>query len=744
MNWLIGILRFVFLTLLLALTGTVPSGQTQTLLDRPTEPSIRRALLICVTEYNANLAETERNDYATFPPLISPCTDVDRIAARLVKIGWNFDDIEVVRNPAYGEMVEALDQFAETMDTKEHSLGFIYIAAHAIEVQGRPYVISKNAKLDLRAAKGRLATDPNQRKVFGLGGIDLREYYFENFGETCNCDVVLVMDACRDNPLDVLTHIETTLREVDPSASVTRPSYSDQVSGIGIFYAAAEGDQVKERTTTATTEAFTRVFVADETLFTLLSDLKAETESIARTWGWRQKPELKYAASNPKLKFSTQTTPQPEQPDQSPIQGTNLYGPSRATAVAEPRASFLRHETKPAPRLEAINSNFEISQFGTDFVDAQLSHEISTPAPELTKRSNRLNVFEPAPEDEAYFSAVNLDVFWCEGPNGNANLAKAEKIAEWAKSYAVDLIKEGNVPLGRIRVRSLSEATNADPRLQLSSDVIRANANSETETAWGMRLANELEKWAIGLEPVQEGAAGTMSLYFCKGALSQDPERHDPRVFVLYAFEGQQDLAGAVTNSLVSEFNVEPIRIVSTPKLVEESPNAFEVRYFSADDFALAQRVASGLQYTTTSAPAVKLLVSGDNVTLVSGLVEVWIGKDVAENSLDPEELTLTARCSTKETGLDRRRTRCEREDVLDAPPGSSLVVSSLERRPIKTNRGSDSRCRAEFRDFVEGTNNSRARQLAVIASSRAPADPFGGKGWAECEYGVSVAPDEP
>lgn len=156
--------------------------------------------------------------------------------------------------------------------------------------------------------------------------------------------------------------------------------------------------------------------------------------------------------------------------------------------------------------------------YADDYEDLALEEKsFEPPAPSAPGTS------APAPAPEAGEAAAqvalsgwNIDIFWCEGAGSAVRQAEAEAIAASLTSAAAP--QAGSLPIGRVRARALSEATNARSGYDVRTNQIRAEAQESEE-------ARELEAFISGTAtaPFTNVTSRTrtyqyLSVFICAGA----------------------------------------------------------------------------------------------------------------------------------------------------------------------------------------------------------------------------------
>ena len=120
-------------------------------------------------------------EYQHTPPLANPKNDASDIAAALDKLGFAVIERQNLDKAA---MDRSIRDFAEALGGAQ--AGFFFYAGHGLQVAGQNYLVPVDAKLTSAAAVD-----------FEMVRLDLVQRTMERETSTN----VLIMDACRDNPL---------------------------------------------------------------------------------------------------------------------------------------------------------------------------------------------------------------------------------------------------------------------------------------------------------------------------------------------------------------------------------------------------------------------------------------------------------------------------------------------------------------------------------------------------------------
>ncbi|MCB1178230.1 MAG: caspase family protein [Leptospiraceae bacterium] len=125
------------------------------------------------------------SDYENISPLVHPASDAEAIGKILSNLGF-----QVMRsiNPDIDSLQDDIFAFLDSIKSKDCDTGLVYYSGHGIQVNGENFLIPKNMEQldDERKIK---------RNTFALNEI------FQGLEAASNKVNILILDACRDNPL---------------------------------------------------------------------------------------------------------------------------------------------------------------------------------------------------------------------------------------------------------------------------------------------------------------------------------------------------------------------------------------------------------------------------------------------------------------------------------------------------------------------------------------------------------------
>jgi formylglycine-generating enzyme required for sulfatase activity len=171
------------------------------------QPSAKEALLIA------------NGDYAHFGRLPNPVNDARLLALSLQKVGFQ---VTLLENQSREGMLDALNVFQDRLKATR-GIALFHYGGHGVQVSGRNYLIPVDADI------------PDERKV-STRAVDMEEVMtsLDASGSQVN---VVVLDACRDNPLPA-----TSSRSASRGLSVVHTKPKNSL----IVYAAEPGSKAED------------------------------------------------------------------------------------------------------------------------------------------------------------------------------------------------------------------------------------------------------------------------------------------------------------------------------------------------------------------------------------------------------------------------------------------------------------------------------------------------------------------
>ena len=157
--------------------------------------------------------------YATLPDLNNSRTDAKGMAAKLRSLGF---DVILKQDVSRRGLFRALADFEGRL--KDADVGLVFYAGHGIQADGTNYLVPSDAKIEIE----------DDLRYEGIKADDFLEV-MERAGTPLN---IVILDACRDNPLPRRTR--SAVR------GLTVPVIPKGIKGTAIVYSAAPGQTAQD------------------------------------------------------------------------------------------------------------------------------------------------------------------------------------------------------------------------------------------------------------------------------------------------------------------------------------------------------------------------------------------------------------------------------------------------------------------------------------------------------------------
>ena len=158
-------------------------------------------------------------DYSHFGKLPNPIPDARQLGDVLRQIGFN---VNLVENASKEGMLDALDSFEERLKASK-GIAFFHYGGHGVQVDGKNFLIPADADI------------PDEKRV-ATRAVDVDEVMGALDASGSSASVV-VLDACRDNPLPA-----TSTRSATRGLSVVAQKPKNSI----IIYAAEAGNKAQD------------------------------------------------------------------------------------------------------------------------------------------------------------------------------------------------------------------------------------------------------------------------------------------------------------------------------------------------------------------------------------------------------------------------------------------------------------------------------------------------------------------
>lgn len=596
---------------LAALWGALLMGAAGLLSTEARAAPERVALLIGNADYNKNgQIDTAAPPLGTLTDLPNACKDVEAIEAKLILLGWSEDEITKECDQEKPGIVGHLDQFIAKFNGMQKPIGFIYFSGHGIQVNEVGYVFGVKASIDVKLAAETMETKP-KNQLFPVSGIDIARYLKSGVGDVYDGALVIVLDACRDNP------VAAVLRNNRKSIPVTAPKTSDNMMGMVIAYSTTAGayasDGLGELSPYA--EALRDSMREDLSIEEALS--KAAFALYKKTEGTANEQQPSKEGYFP-----------PPPPRRCFAAGCGGTGPPAASGsgAAATIETIYRQSRGEAPIRLAMAGPVP-HWLAKDHGASPIAAARTPPGGAVPSRAvpERTEVFRASRAIAADLNVVQavdnrilVDVYYCSGYEMSEGLKTlAQTAAERIRAYANG--PEGQLLIKSIRFREHPKTYNELQGSRFVRNLIVFDNSSVQEEKLGQSLATVVGKPFAPIRNL-DYSAGYLKIYACEGA---SPNATASRVFFHVADMGTYPLARNVMQEMSQRFP--GINIAGGIEVLpRQSPRTSEVRYFHREDAVLANDIATQIT-RSWGVPTEAKYLPGYKVSQMT--MEVWLGR---------------------------------------------------------------------------------------------------------------------
>lgn len=179
--------------------GTACNAADSIAITPPVEARV--ALIIGNSDYDESGAYTKRENTPVnrLPDLKNPCNDAELIAAKLIILGWSETNIIQRCNSTKREMLQAIEDFSLIYMSKSPAFGFVYYAGHGVQIEDDTYMFGVDTLVDIDSSVN-IYKNFKKANLF-KGGVRIRQEVLSSIGTGGAGSLLLVLDACRENPL---------------------------------------------------------------------------------------------------------------------------------------------------------------------------------------------------------------------------------------------------------------------------------------------------------------------------------------------------------------------------------------------------------------------------------------------------------------------------------------------------------------------------------------------------------------
>ena len=542
---------------------------------------VRMALIIGNSDYD----QTDAAGRMRLKVLPNACPDAQKVAAKLVLLGWKeTDEVTLACNQKTAQMSGLIGGFVQKFLNNPGAVAFFYFAGHGAQVDNSSFVFGVDAAINIATDK-RTIDQQLERRLFAGSAIDTFNDFFAQIGQNPDSGFTALIDACRSDPLIVALNGDGPRRVTAPrNAPVKYPGQligvSTQNGDVALDGAGANGPYALA--------LYDNLDLQD----TLVKTMLKVTMQVMKTT----------RALNPN---------RPQIPTYDGSSMIECLGRCRGdpspTAPAPNTHSFVE---RPAIRLAAWQSAPATQAPPTGMIPAW-------PWPRLPFQQTYRKALSPSPSPSTPVdvSGLRINIFWCDGV---AEAARNQALAGQLQArLTASAVRSSDVQFVNIRV--LTAQANAGPGFRYLTNTVSYDPANPRATARVRQAAAVVRSDAV-VGKVRDD----VTFFVCEATTSSVPARvfwQVPNDKWLIYVRGLQSMINESAGHFQSVRGIE---------VVKNAPDTTEVRFYFDQDRAAAFRLADSIQALTGTDVAVKQLayLAG---RVRPGTVEAWLSRSLSD-----------------------------------------------------------------------------------------------------------------
>lgn len=530
------------------------------------------------------------------PRLPNACNDARAVAAGFTRIWGEEKDIDLQCDLTVDQIAARIRVFVTRVQEDPLSIAVFYFAGHGLQVDQRQFIFGIDAEPNIEIAKKQIDKNPDSQ-LFVASSIDVYADFIQKVGAITNGGFTVIIDACRSDPLIKALNGDGVRRVTAPTVK------TNLLPGILLALSTQNGEPALDGLGAVGpyADALGKLLVGDRHIASIFADIKK------RVW------------ETTKALYPTR----PQIPSSSDMTAYPCFSNCKLADSIEPAPQRVEVSTR-SPKVFVSTS--QMHDFTQGKVKAEIPQTIAqlipVPSPEIGRgvdgdlsRPINITLFSNLNQEEFRQSTgLRVEIFWCDS-GLNSEIRK-----EKARTYGDLLVEEARRSgvITSVRLRSLTAAANSLPGYRYLDNYIVADSSDIRENSLSEKLISLSNN--PPLVPLNSrNTPNYVSLFFCKLQANEDARR----IYWQIPTGEVRPLAGWLMGQLdEKEGNFTSVKGI---EVVAASPTDTEVRYFFAEDAAVAFKLADSLQVLLKHSIAAKFIPQLAPRAR-TGTVEAWIG----------------------------------------------------------------------------------------------------------------------
>lgn len=591
------------------------------------------ALIIANEDYDGDgvikAKPSDRPPEGMLKDLENPCRDARMFRDKLIASNWRKEEVIFRCNVDGREMRQLITDFRERVVNSTDTVAVFFFSGHGAQFSdaetSHSFLFGVRAKFNLGDVAKSLRSSPRNTSFVANQAVDLDELV-GNLGIQSENAVLVILDACRDNPL------YGQISEMDQAPKIGRLSANEDFRGVVVAYSTTSAQYSSDGPGKHSpySAAWASLLQPARTLDSMLNHLNTAMEDQYKALGDKDLPR-QVPSSSGRFSGDWCLWACPREQELAPVSR-----PATSASLMRPAIALIRGNEAGAfhPVVYMLDPDGDAA--GQQRSDTGTGHLANVPSTPVIHQQS-LTIFDVQSRPEAAAlrpgAPMRFDVFWCDGgADAEARFSRARdlaqalgrladtRLAQATRSPQSTTASSGQL-ITSIRLRRLSPGANVMPGYRYTDDIVLYDADDEREVAWS-KLVAQISDGAVQQRQDSGRTPGYISIFVCRAQAAATPPT------VAYLQVPSDDQRG-VGRSIMAELGrlVPSLRPAKGIETRTDGPLRTEVRFYADEDrdtvFATTARLETILGRDVRIQYMPRLLSPASR-----GHMEIWFGRD--------------------------------------------------------------------------------------------------------------------
>ena len=601
-------------------------------------PVIQKHLALIIANQDYDMDGALQTGPTDVPPpgflkdLANPCGDADLFRQTLLKANWRPEEIVFAPcNQTAPQMRELLAEFRKKVVNSTDTIAIFYYSGHGAQFSdadtNHSFLFGVGAKLDLAALAKSFHNSPKNTSAIATEAIDLEELT-GTLGLQIQNAVLIILDACRDNPL------YGQIKDLENAPAIAALGAQLDFNGIVIAYSTPHGE-------------FSGDGFKDHSIFTgaLVTQLGPSKNLDSSLNSLRKAVDRAYRAAYPQRTKS-----------QVPVVTGRFDGDWCLTQCPPPIHVVTRTFTDTIPASQLANG-IKVFYTGPDLQQASFRKSVrptitnavavqqTTPAlrGQADPASQGLSaltqtIYDREAKKENFNTpaqaGMHFDVFWCDGGEGSDDREKRALDIASALGKEASALETASLPIidsngfqikqsiSSVRLRRLSAIANTGAGFRYTNDVVVYDEKNANETEWS-KVISKLSGADLSHDGGSANTPNYMGIFICR---AHNGEKDSKTLIYLQVPKENLKPSGHLLLKGLSHV-VPSVEDAGGIETRSDGPLSTEIRFYNQEERDSVFATAKAMEQVLGKRVKVQFIPRLANEG-TAGHMEIWLGRN--------------------------------------------------------------------------------------------------------------------